>query len=158
MWRHCQLMAGSRTKMLLWCGLRDWWPVCGAVPSWHRRIIIHVCTWCLVHSTPCISRSPLTASTHSVTIEFAVCRWHLVPIWSFFLLTALCSNGFRLTILSVFSSVTTKGLCFLALAITLIQSAGTKMSLLKRLFFSTRPKSWLFGRKVWPDSKNLWLT
>ena len=27
MWRHCQLMAGSRTKMLSWCGPRDWWPM-----------------------------------------------------------------------------------------------------------------------------------
>jgi len=43
MWWNYQLMAGSRTKMLSWRSLRDWCPVCcqcGAVPSWHRRIIM----------------------------------------------------------------------------------------------------------------------
>jgi len=36
-------MAGSRAKILSWRSLRDWCPVCcqcGAMPSWHRRIIM----------------------------------------------------------------------------------------------------------------------
>jgi len=38
MWQNCQLMAGSKTKILLGCNLGDWCPVHCQIP-WHSAIL-----------------------------------------------------------------------------------------------------------------------